>query len=89
MKHLKTFVQSTNKFLKSFGSKIHVVFDGYGENSTKSSERTRRSSKYLPTEIFFNNDILVTIKQDFLAYFNNKRLIELLKSVCLHEGIFV
>ena len=67
-------VNSYVNFLKNnYGNSIYVVFDGYEENSIKSWERSRRSSKFLCQEYNINyNSKLQTQKEKFLSNQKNK-----------------
>lgn len=84
--------QSYVQYLKrNYASNIHVVFDGYIQNSTKIMERIRRSKKLLCVDIFFNEDMQLTVQQEkFLANTNNKsKFIELLKKKLIENNILV
>lgn len=76
---------------RNFGSDIIVVFDGYNNKSTKTSERNRRSSSRTSTEIIFEEDMNLTIAQDkFLSNINNKeRFIVKLTEKLMESDIIV
>lgn len=54
----------TEYLKRNFDTYVIVIFDGYGNNSTKSSKRNRRSLKYTSTEIIFEEEMNLTATQD-------------------------
>ena len=58
---------------RNYGSNVIVVFDGYSSDSIKSAERIRRSRKQKCADIFFNEDMPLTVAQEkFLSNEKNK-----------------
>lgn len=75
----------------NYGNNVIVVFDGYRNiNCTKSAERYRRSLKNASTDLIFDENMPLKIRQEkFLANSNNKsRFIEMLRKKLADNNIF-
>lgn len=76
---------------RNYGSNVIVVFDGYSSNNIKSAERIRRSRKQKCADIFFNEEMPITVAQEkFLSNEkNNMSFIILLTNKLKENNISV
>ncbi|KYM93404.1 hypothetical protein ALC62_15994 [Cyphomyrmex costatus] len=76
---------------RNYKENVIVVFDGYNFKSTKSAERNRRNRKQKCADIFFNENIPITVAQEkFLSNENNKTsFIKLLSQELKNNNITV
>ncbi|KYN21449.1 hypothetical protein ALC57_06175 [Trachymyrmex cornetzi] len=84
-----TVTSSYITYLKSnYGDNVTIVFDGYDDLTTKSSERDRRSKKFISVEYRFNENTKVAVeKGKFLSNNNNKKnFIKLLHDCRVREN---